>query len=113
MSIGTLIIVTITLKNSGEKLTFGFESRASLKAELELVPEHDRTRIQDDFGAKATIENSEIAAFVVTEVEKRNELDNALGVSALRRENEFQQKVQADPTLKFLVGQPNPLFNKK
>ncbi len=105
-----LYTVTVTLKNSGAQVVFGYESKERA------VNESASDRIvvfEDDFGARGWFEASEIAGVVTANVEQRSLFDNERAMAIVRRDNAFQRTLSQSPDLKFLQGGAHPLSEKK
>lgn len=107
-----MFTLTVTFDSTTHQIVLGFESLKTAKQALEAIPEKSSapTTVVDDFGREASFRPSDVVSLVIGDVEEEWRQRNKISIIKLRAENNFNVLLNADPTLKFLVGGAGPRF---
>lgn len=107
-----MFTLTITFDNTTHQIVLGFESLKTAKQARESILDESEseTTVVDDFGREASVRPSDVVSLVIGDVEEEWRQRNKISIIKLRAENDFNVLLNADPTLKFLVGGAGPRF---
>lgn len=101
-----MLIVVITLKNTDHQIRLAFKSAETLAAASRAGTISDPNRsikFRDDFGAEAQYDHSEIASILTYDAAGEAERMNHIKLIQMRADQQFRQKINEDPTLRFLT----------
>lgn len=107
-----MFIITITLSSTPHQITLAYNTQESATNARSDIALKGLTEIRDDFGTVAEFLGDEVASVVVSNVRMKLTGENARGLLQLKADNDFQAELHQDPTMKFLVGLKNPIFDK-
>lgn len=107
-----MYLITITLKTTAHQIVLGYDTVEAAEQARENIFLEGLCDVKDDYGSIAEFRSEDIAFVVLSTVRQRLAMENERGILQLKADNQFQTELQQDPTMKFLVGSKNPLFDK-
>lgn len=103
-----MFILSIFLAGRDNGLFFNFKYRPAAEAALAALGDAALSvSVTDDFGHHGVFRPAEIAAVLVTDLEMEHALHGDMQVLQARAQVKAQQKMAADPALKFAAGMMN------
>lgn len=109
-----MITITFTIRGSEHQPVLAFDTDASLKRAVDqlAIESNGKTHISitDDYMQNLGCRRDDIVATVIADVEEHWKYRNKTEIIRLRAQNDYNQLLGQDPTLKFMVGGMRPKF---
>lgn len=110
-----MLTLTITLVDTIHQIVLGFQKQQAADEAIAhcRADTADEITIEDDYGHSVDIAPRDIVSTVLTDPEEDWKFRNELSIIKLRAENDFNDRLSRDPTLKFLVGGARAEFGSR